>query len=35
VIVDVLEHFGLFGDLKTFPELGYVEDVMKIRQLTG
>jgi hypothetical protein len=33
-MVDVLEHFWLVGDLKTLLELRYMEDVMKIRQLT-
>jgi hypothetical protein len=34
-MVDVIEHFGLVGDLETSPELGYMEDIVKIRQLTG
>jgi hypothetical protein len=34
-MVDVLEHFGLVRDLETFLELGIMEDVVKIRQLTG
>jgi hypothetical protein len=32
-MVDVLEHFGLFKDLKTLSELRYMEDILKIRQL--
>jgi hypothetical protein len=35
VMVDVLEHFGLVRDLETPPQLGYMEDIMKIRQLMG
>jgi hypothetical protein len=31
--VDVLEYFGLVGNLETPPELGYMEDIVKIRQL--
>jgi hypothetical protein len=33
-MVDVLEHFGLVEDLKTLSELRYMEDILKIRQLT-
>jgi hypothetical protein len=34
-MVDVLEHFGLVGNLETPLELGYMEDIVKIRQLLG
>jgi hypothetical protein len=29
-VVDVLEHFGLIGHLEAFPELGDMEDIMKL-----
>jgi hypothetical protein len=34
-MVDVLEYFGLVRNLETPPELGYMEDIVKIRQLLG
>jgi hypothetical protein len=34
-MVDVLEYFRLVGNLETPPELGYMEDIVKIRQLFG
>jgi hypothetical protein len=34
-MVDVLVHFRLIGNLETPPELGYMKDTVKIRQLLG
>jgi hypothetical protein len=31
-VVDVLEYFRLVGYLEAFPELGDMEDIMKLRQ---
>jgi hypothetical protein len=34
-MVNVFEHFRLVGNLETPPELGYMEDIVKVRQLLG
>jgi hypothetical protein len=34
-VVDVLEDLGLVRYLEAFPELGDMEDIMKLRQFYG